>query len=221
MLYIVATPIGNLEDITLRALRVLKEVDVIVCEDTRETSKLLNHYDITNKLFSWHANSSEQELEKILDWLSEGLSIALVTDAGTPTISDPGVLLVQKVYELAVGIKVVPIPGPSALVAALSASGVSSAQFLWLGFLPHKKGRQTLFREIAETNRPVVFYESPHRLEKTLVSLREHVPDRQIIIARELTKIYEEYQRGTAGDLLQKIQSGQLVVKGELVVIVN
>ena len=220
-LFVVATPIGNLEDITLRALRILKEVDIIVCEDSRITQRLLNHYEIGNQLFAWHANSSNQDLERIMDWLSQGKRIALVTDAGTPTISDPGVLLVNQVSDKLPEVKIFTVPGPSAFTAALSISGISSSQFTWYGFLPHKKGRQTIFKEIAAQNRSSVFYESPHRIEKTLHSLSEYVPNKKIVIARELTKVYEQVISGTAEELLRSIGNNQLPIKGEFVVIVE
>jgi len=221
MLNIVATPIGNLEDITLRALKVLKEADVIVCEDTRVTGKLLSHYEIETKMFSWHANSNSSELDKIIGWLSEGKSIALVTDAGTPTISDPGVLLVQEVRAQLPEVNIAAIPGPSALTAALSISGISSSSFNWLGFLPHKKGRQTIFMRIAESDETFVFYESPHRIEKTLASLAGYAPEKKVTICRELTKMHEEVVSGTASELIKKIESSNLVIKGEFVVIVS
>ena len=221
MLYIVATPIGNLEDITLRALRILKEVDVVVCEDTRVTRKLLSHYEINNQLFSWHANSSNSSLEKIKNWLAEGKSIALVSDAGTPTISDPGVLLIQEVYRDLPEAQVLSVPGPSALTAALSVSGVSSSTFTWLGFLPHKKGRQTLFKRIAESNEVFVFYESPHRIIKTLESLNEFAPDRNITLFRELTKIYEEVIKGSPAEIISGFENGDYMAKGEFVGIIS
>ncbi len=221
MLYIVATPIGNLEDITLRALRILKEVNIIVCEDTRVTGKLLSHYEIKTKMFSWHANSNQSELQKILEWLSDGQQVALVTDAGTPTISDPGVLLVQEVYKNLPQVKVVSVPGPSALTAALSVSGISSSNFTWLGFLPHKKGRETIFKKIADSNETYVFYESPHRIEKTLTSLTTFAPIRKVTICRELTKLHEQVISGNAQELLDSIKIGNLVIKGEFVVIVS
>lgn len=221
MLYIVATPIGNLEDITLRALRILREVDVIVCEDTRMTQKLLKHYDISNQLFSWHANSSVRELGQVLDWLSERKKIALVTDAGTPGVSDPGMLLVKEVRDTLPDIDIYAIPGPSALTAAISLSGVSLSQFVWLGFLPHKKGRQTLFAEIAESDRPVIFYESPHRIMKTLESLSSYCSTKTVVIARELTKIYEEVLTGSPDELLNILNENQEKQKGEFVIIVS
>ena len=172
--YVIATPIGNLEDITLRALRVLKEADIILCEDTRVTKKLLQKYDVKKPTISYHARSGLAKVEKIFALLEEGKHLALVSDAGTPCISDPGSLLISKVRGRFGGeVRIEPIPGPSALTAALSAAGVPASEFLFLGFLPHKKGRETLFREIRGAERTVVFYESPHRLEKTFEALAE------------------------------------------------
>ena len=222
-LYIVSTPIGNLEDITLRALRVLKEVDLILCEDTRQTRRLTDHYDISTPLQSYNSHSSDQKHEKIIDELREGRNIALVSDAGTPTISDPGVRIVKEVLEAEeLDVNVVTIPGPSAVTAALSISGLPSSEFLFLGFLPHKKGRQTLFNEIADIKRTVVFYESPHRILKTLESLEEVLnPERTVVIARELTKIYEEGLRGSATDLKELLLKNPEKQKGEFVVMVS
>jgi len=226
-LYIIATPIGNLEDITLRALRVLKEVDLILCEDTRVTGKLLKKYDIDTPRDSYHSHSKLSKVEKVFGLLEEGKNIALVSDAGTPTISDPGVMLVQQVKEkFKDEIAVVPIPGASALVAALSASGISSSEFTFLGFLPHKKGRETLFKEIAESKRTVVFYESTHRILKTLESLQIHLDlrgpsERRVVIARELTKIHEEFISGTPEELLKILEEVPQKQKGEFVVIVE
>lgn len=222
-LYIVATPIGNLEDITLRAIRVLKEVDLVLCEDTRVTRKLLNHYDIKTPTESYHAHSKIKKVEKILNMLGEGKILALVSDAGTPTISDPGVKLVSQIREhFSDEVSIIPIPGASAVTAALSASGVPASEFLFLGFLPHKKGREKLFKEIAEAKRTVVLYESPHRILKTLKSLKEHLkPERKIVIARELTKIYEQIISSTADELLSYFEQNPDKVKGEFVVIVE
>jgi len=230
-LYIVSTPIGNLEDITLRALRVLSEVDMVLCEDTRVTKKLLDKYDIKVPTMSYHSHSKLSKVDKIFSMLEEGKNIALVSDAGTPTISDPGVLLVSQVKEKfsnppAGGVKIIPIPGPSAVVAALSASGLPASDFLFLGFLPHKKGRETLFKEIAESKRTVVFYESPHRILKTLSSLQDHLDvsrpsDRKVTIARELTKIYEEIVSGTPQELVSYFDKNPDKIKGEFVVMVD
>jgi 16S rRNA (cytidine1402-2'-O)-methyltransferase len=221
-LYIVATPIGNLEDITLRALRVLKEVDYILCEDTRTTQILLNKYEIKTKTMSYHAHSTENKEAVIINLLKGGKNIALVSDAGTPTISDPGVLLVSNVRrELGNDANISPIPGPTALISALSASGVSSAEFLFLGFLPHKKGRLTLFKEIASSKRVVVFYESTHRILKTLASLSEYAPKFKVVIGRELTKQFEEFVEGTPSEVLEYFTKNSDKQRGEFVVIVE
>lgn len=221
-LYIVATPIGNLEDITLRALRILKEVDCILCEDTRTTKKLLNKYDIHTKTMSYHAHSTDGKESAIVRMLEEGKNLALVSDAGTPCISDPGVLLVASVRDKwGSEAKVVPIPGASALVSALSASGVSVAEFVFLGFLPHKKGRETLFKEIAASDRVMVFYESTHRMLKTLASLAEHAPQSKLVIGRELTKQFEEFVRGTPQEVSDYFTTNTEKQRGEFVVIVE
>ncbi len=220
-LYIVATPIGNLEDITLRALRVLKEVDCILCEDTRTTSKLLKKYDIHTKTMSYHVHSTSTKESAIIKMLEEGKNLALVSDAGTPTISDPGVLLVGHIRErFGKNASIVPIPGPSALIAALSASGISSSEFVFLGFLPHKKGRETLFKEIAGSNRVTVFYESTHRIIKTLSSLDKYLPESSVTIAREITKQFEQFIEGTPKDLLEYFIVNPDKQRGEFVVIV-
>ena len=220
-LYIVATPIGNLEDITLRALRILKEVDCVLCEDTRTTKKLLDKYDIHTKTMSYHAHSTSTKESVIINMLQEGKNLALVSDAGTPCISDPGVMLVAHVREvLGMDAHIVPIPGPSALVSALSASGVSVAEFVFLGFLPHKKGRDTIFKEISSSKRVMVFYESTHRIMKTLASLHEHTPNSEVTIARELTKIYEEFIKGTPSEVIEYLTVNKEKQRGEFVVIV-
>lgn len=221
-LYVVATPIGNLEDITLRALRVLKEVDVVVCEDTRVTKKLLNAYEISKETVSYHSQSGEAKEEKILGMIRSGKTIALVSDAGTPTISDPGSKIVSLVREKLPETKIAVVPGASAVTAALSVAGVPVSDFLFLGFLPHKKGRETLFKEISQEERTVVFYESPHRIEKTLHSLSEHLSDRKsVTIARELTKMYEEVRKGSAADLISYFENNKEAIRGEFVVIVS
>lgn len=221
-LYIVATPIGNLEDITLRAIRILKEVDLILCEDTRMTKRLLDRYEIDTPTMSYHAQSKLSKVEKIFELLEEGKNLALVSDAGTPTISDPGVLLVSQIKEKFKGeVNIVPIPGASAVISALSASGIPSSEFLFLGFLPHKKGRETLFKEIAETKRTVAFYESPHRIMKTLESLNKYIPERKVVIARELTKIHEEFPEGKPVELLEYFNKNKEKIRGEFVVIID
>lgn len=221
-LYIVATPIGNLEDMTLRALRILKEVDYILCEDTRTTQNLLNKYDIKTKTMSYHAHSTEGKESVIINLLKGGKNLALVSDAGTPCISDPGVLLVSNIRkEFGNEAKVSPIPGPSALISALSASGISSAEFTFLGFLPHKKGREKIFKEISESDKAIVFYESTHRILKTLSSLESHTPKRMVMIAREITKQFEEFVKGNPSELLKYFNDNKVKQKGEFVVIVE
>ncbi len=221
ILYIVATPIGNLEDITFRAVRILKEVDIVLCEDTRVSAKLLAKYEIKKSLRRFDAHSSESGRQAIVELLREGKKIALVTDAGTPGISDPASLLVEDIRREENEIKIIPIPGASALTAALSASGVPASDFLFLGFLPHKKGRQTLMKEIGKSEHVVVFYESPHRILKALAELALVVPERKITIARELTKIYEEYLAGTPQEMAKILTERPEKQKGEFVVIVS
>ena len=201
MLYIIATPIGNLEDITLRAIRTLKESDYIAAEDTRHSRILLNKYEIGTPTISFHSYSDERKLEQLLGFLKEGKNVALISDAGTPGISDPGYKLIRAARKE--GIKVIPIPGPSAFLTALSASGLPTHQFLYLGFLPLKKGRQKLLDSLVEETRTLVFYESPHRILKTLAELANKFGERPIVIARELTKIHEEYFSGTAQEALE------------------
>jgi 16S rRNA (cytidine1402-2'-O)-methyltransferase len=220
-LYIVATPIGNLEDITLRAIRVLKEAHTILCEDTRTSKKLLNHYDIKTPTLSFHSHSGDMKFDKIFSLLEDGNDLALISDAGTPTISDPGAKLVSSVREALPAVGVVTIPGPSAVTAALSVSGLPASEFLFLGFLPHKKGRQTLFGEIAASNRTVVFYESPHRILKALESLHKTMPHRTVVLAREVTKQFEEVLSGTPGELIKLLEADSNHQKGEFVVLVS
>lgn len=221
-LYIVTTPIGNLSDLTIRAIETLKNADVIVCEDTRVTKKLLDHYQISKPTLSLHQHSAQKRFEQITLLLKGGKNIAVVTDAGTPGISDPGSRLVEYVIqELGNRVAIVPIPGPTAFVTALSVSGFPTDEFVFLGFPPHKKGRQTLFKKIGETESVVVFYESPHRILKALTSLKEVCPERQLVICRELTKIYEETVRGTPAEVLQYYESHPDKVKGEFVVVVG
>lgn len=220
--YVIGTPIGNLEDITFRAVETLKSVDLVLCEDTFMTKRLLERYSINTPTQSYHSQSTISKIEHILDLLQQGKNLALVSDAGTPGISDPGSLLISMIKErLGAEVQIIPIPGPSAVIAALSASGVPTAQFVFLGFLPHKKGRQTLFKEIAEAERTMVFYESPHRILKTLESLKEVLtPDRKVVIARELTKVFEEFVTGSAEEVLTYFTSHDDKVRGEFTVIV-
>lgn len=216
-LFVVATPIGNLEDITLRALRILKEVDLIACEDTRLTKRLLDHYQITTPTISYHQHSEVGKIDFLISKLKEGKNLALVSDAGTPGISDPGGLLVQAATRE--GIKVEPIPGPSAVISALSISGLPTDRFLFLGFLPHKKGRETLVKEIIDSKYPVVFYESVHRIIKALEQLQAANLNREVVVCRELTKKFETVYRGKVSQALEKLQADE--VKGEFVVIIS
>ncbi len=217
-LFVVATPIGNLKDITLRALEVLREVPVIACEDTRRTLKLLSHYGITGKrLIPYHEHNEREATLKVLNLLKEGLSVALVSDAGTPTVSDPGYRLVKAAREE--GIRVVPIPGVSAAVAALSASGLPTDKFLFWGFLPRKEGKlKEALREIASYPFTVVAYESPYRIVRTLELLDQIFPDRELLVARELTKLNEELLSGRPRELLEELVEGDKV-KGEFVLL--
>lgn len=215
MLYIVATPIGNLEDISARAIRVLQEADLIAAEDTRTSGILLKKYSILTRMTSFHAFSDEGKLHELMTMLKDGKNIALISDAGTPGISDPGFLLVRAAREA--GISVSPIPGPSAFLSALSASGLPINHFLYLGFLPQKKGRQTMLKRLQETEETIVFYESPHRILKTLHEFEQYFPERKLVVARELTKIYEEFQSGTAQELYEYFSKKN--PKGEFVVI--
>ena len=222
-LSVVATPIGNLGDITLRALEALKSADAIACEDTRVTSKLLARYDIKKPLVIYHAQSGRSSASRVFALLGEGKRVALVTDAGTPGISDPGSELVASVRaKFGAEVRIETIPGASALTASLSVAGLPSSEFLFLGFLPHKKGRQTLFKEIAAAKRTVVFYESPHRILKALQSLTEVLPaGRRVVVCRELTKIYEEAVSGSAKEVQAEFLTHPGRARGEFVVIVG
>jgi 16S rRNA (cytidine1402-2'-O)-methyltransferase len=218
ILYIVSTPIGNLKDITLRALDTLKKVDIIACEDTRHSQILLKKYEIEKKLLSYHSHSGQTKVEKLIGALKEGKEVALISDAGTPGISDPAYTLIKAALEE--GIKIEPIPGPSAFLAALVASGLPMNQFTYLGFIPTKKGRQTLLKSLADEKRTIVFYESPHRIQKTLSQLEEFTGgDRRLVIGRELTKIHEEFIRGTVTEV--KNEFAQRTPKGEFVVVLG
>lgn len=218
-LYIVGTPIGNLEDLTFRAKRILGEVDVVACEDTRVTKKLLDHYAITTLTTSIHHHSTATDLDRVLDRVEQGKNVAVVTDAGMPGVSDPGGKLIARAVER--GLKVESVPGPSALTTAVSLSGVPTDQFLFLGFLPHKKGRETLFKRIADTEETVVLYESPHRLMKTLDSLMRLSLNKQIIVCRELTKIHESIVRGSAEEVLKHFTNHADQVRGEIVIVIS
>ena len=217
-LYIVATPIGNLKDITFRAIETFKQVDLIVCEDTRQTRKLLDHYKIKKQVLSFHQHSNEKKLQSLIDKLKKGQGIAYVSDAGTPNVSDPGGKLVELAFNE--GIKTIPIPGPSALTTLISVSGIPMDEFSFLGFIPHKKGRQKFLKKIQESKVPVVFFESKHRIKKTLVALSDLIPERNIIIGRELTKMFETIYKGNVKTINTEFEStGNL--KGEFVIIIN
>jgi 16S rRNA (cytidine1402-2'-O)-methyltransferase len=220
MLYVVATPIGNLEDITMRAINVLKNVDFILAEDTRVTRRLLERYEIAKDVISYHQHSKLTKIDRIIGMLGEGKDVALVSDAGTPGINDPGGFLIQKVLEALPDTKVVPLPGPNAAIAALSISGFPADEFIYLGFPPHKKGRQTFFKRITDLPQTLVFYESKHRIFKTLEALRDvsQIGERPMMVARELTKQFETVYRGTASAILEALKADKAL--GEFVVVV-
>ncbi|MBI5466495.1 MAG: 16S rRNA (cytidine(1402)-2'-O)-methyltransferase [Candidatus Kerfeldbacteria bacterium] len=216
ILYLVATPIGNLGDISARALATLRQVSAVVCEDTRVTAKLLQHYDIKQLTLSFHHHSSEAVSGALIVRLKAGESLAYVSDAGTPGIADPGGKLVAAAANA--GVRVIPIPGPSAVTTALSVAGLPTQRYLFLGFPPHKKGRQTFFKEVAFCPYAVVFYESTHRITKTLTGLAKLIPLRQLVVGRELTKHFETIYRGTSGAVLEQLVHTS--TKGEFVIIV-
>jgi len=217
-LYIVATPIGNLEDMTFRAVRTLKEVDLIAAEDTRHSRKLLNHYGISTRMTPYHDHNEQLKTDYLLEKLLEGLNIALITDAGTPCIADPGYRIAKAAKEK--GIKTVPIPGASAIVAALSASGLPSDRFAFEGFLPPKQGkRKGRLAELKNADRVIIFYEAPHRLAATLADMAEVMGARNTVVAREITKIHEEFRPGTPAELLAHYTKQQ--VKGEVVILLS
>jgi len=221
MLYIVATPIGNLEDLTLRAINALSNADLILCEDTRVTVKLLEKYNIKKPLFSYHQHSGEYKIRKVIDFLKEGKVLALVTDAGTPGINDPGNFLIQEILKELPEEKIVPLPGPNAAVTALSVSGFHSDRFVFLGFPPHKKGRQTFFRELGQIEETIVFYESKYRIDKMLKELRDvsKIGLRSLVICRELTKQFETIYRGTIETLADRFKGKDLL--GEFVIVIS
>ena len=216
-LTLVPTPIGNLQDITLRAIKVLKEADVILAEDTRTSGKLLKAHGIDKGMSSHHAFNEHGTVEGIVEKIKGGANVALISDAGTPGISDPGFLLVRSCLEA--GLEVECLPGATALVPAIVASGLPSDRFIFEGFLPAKKGRQTRFKELAKETRTMVFYESPHRLLKTLEQMAEYCgAERQASVSREISKLYEEHQRGSLNDLI--VYFGKKKIKGEIVIVV-
>ncbi len=219
-LYIVATPIGNLEDISKRALRVLSEVDLILCEDTRVTRKLLDRFGIKTETKSYHQHSKLKKTEEVIQLLKRGKNLALVSDAGTPGISDPGNKLVSKLIEDSLRqAKIVPLPGPSALAAAASVSGFPMDKFLFLGFPPAKKKRDKFFKEIIDSKYPVIFYESPYRIIKSLTELRTLNKQLPIVVCRELTKKFETIYRGTVEEVLKQIEEDE--IRGEFVIAVK
>ena len=217
MLYIVSTPIGNLEDMTLRAIRILKEVDCIAAEDTRHSHILLQKYEIKTQVLSYHSYSTTSRLEKIVEMLVAGKNVALISDAGTPGISDPAYTLVRAAIEA--GIQIVPIPGASAVLAALVMSGKPMHQFLYLGFLPIKKGRQTLLKSLVAEEKTIVIYEAPHRILKTLGDLKEYFGDREISVCREITKIYEETVRCKISEAIEHFTKKN--PRGEFVLVIQ
>lgn len=214
ILYIVATPIGNLKDITYRAIEILKSVDLIACEDTRHTKILLDRYQITKPLVSYHQHSRLTKIDFLITELQNGKDVAVVTDAGTPGISDPAGALIAAAIK--VNIKVVPIPGTSALTTILSVADFQLDKFLFLGFLPKKKGRKTILEYISNNNLPIIIFESPHRILKTLEELKQYIGSRSLIVGRELTKKFEEIYRGQISEILPQIPS-----KGEFVILIK
>lgn len=218
-LFIVATPIGNLEDMTHRAVRILSEVDYVLCEDTRVTGRLMERYEIETKLRRYDAHASEGVHEQILADLAKGKRIALVSDAGTPGVSDPGVLLIARAREAGARIEV--IPGASAVTAAVSLVGIPGNQFTFLGFAPQKKGRQTFFERLPSLVQPAIFFESTHRILKTLEALADAQPPATVYLARELTKLHETLHVGTAAELLTELTNNPVAQKGEFVVVVD
>jgi 16S rRNA (cytidine1402-2'-O)-methyltransferase len=217
-LYVIATPIGNLEDISLRALRLLGEVDLIACEDTRHTRKLLAHFQISRPTLSYHEHNERERTQELIDKLKFGMNIALVSDAGTPLVSDPGYALVQEA--IAQGIQVVPVPGASALIAALAAGGLATDEFYFAGFLPAKSSqRRARLAALAGVNATLVFYEAPHRIKETLKDAREALGNRRCAVARELTKLHEEFLRGSLDEVREAMPQGD--VRGEIVLLVG
>ncbi len=216
-LFVVATPIGNLSDMTFRAVEILKSVDLIAAEDTRTSSILLKHYQISKPMMSFHSYSGPGRAGEIIGKISQGVSVALVTDAGTPGISDPGYVLVRDAVQA--GIDVVPVPGAAAFVAALSSSGLRTDRFVFEGFLPLKKGRQKKLQQLAAESRTIILYESPHRIEKTLLELSKYFGERNCVIGREITKIHETFYRGSFSDILRMLKSSE--IRGEFVIVVE
>jgi len=221
MLYIIATPIGNLDDISPRAISVLNSSDLILAEDTRVTRVLLLKYGIDKSMLSYHQHSKVQKINEIINLLKDGKTLSLVSDAGTPGINDPGNFLIQEILKELPDLKIVPIPGPNAAITALSVSGFPADKFIFLGFPPHKKGRQTFFKRIGDIEETVVFYESKHRILKALEELKElsMINDRSVMVARELTKQFETIYRGTADEILEQLNKTKVL--GEFVVVIR
>ena len=216
-LFVVGTPIGNLKDVTLRAISTLQSVDIILAEDTRNSKKLLDAHKIETKMISYHEHSNDKEIKKIIDLLLEGRDLALISDAGTPTISDPGYGLIRDCIKH--DIVIVPIPGVSAITAAMSVSGLPSDSFTFVGFLPQKKGRLKKIELLKNIENTVILFESPYRLEKTLNQLLEHLGNRSVVVGRELTKLYEEVIRGNLTDVIKYFSKSK--VKGEIVIMIG
>lgn len=218
-LYIIATPIGNLEDITLRALKILKSVDYILCEDTRHSLKLLKHYQIEKPLISYHQHSQLKKIDEIINLLKNGKNLALISDAGTPGISDPGNKLIKEVLKEIPEIEIIPIPGASAIISSASISGLNTDKFIFLGFPPSKNKRKKFFEEIKNYSYPVIIYESPYRLIKTLEEIKNVIPLAEVVVGKELTKIYEKIYRGSIEQVIKEIKRDG--VKGEYTIIIS
>ena len=216
-LFVVGTPIGNLEDITLRAISTLQNVDFILAEDTRNSKKLLSAHNIDTKMMSYHEHSNEKETKRIISLLLDGKNLALISDAGTPTISDPGYGLIRDCIKKE--IKIIPIPGASAITTAMSVSGLPSDSFTFFGFLPQKKGRIKKIKELLNVDNTIILFESPFRLEKTLNQLKEYLGNRSVVVGRELTKLYEEIIRGNLEDVIKYFSKSK--VKGEIVIMIG
>ncbi len=216
-LFVVGTPIGNLEDITLRAISTLQNVDLILAEDTRNSKKLLSAHNIDTKMMSYHEHSNEKETKRIISLLLDGKNLALISDAGTPTISDPGYGLIRDCIKKE--IKIIPIPGASAITTAISVSGLPSDSFTFFGFLPQKKGRIKKIKELLNVDNTIILFESPFRLEKTLNQLKEYLGNRSVVVGRELTKLYEEIIRGNLEDVIKYFSKSK--VKGEIVIMIG
>ena len=218
-LYLVPTPIGNLEDITLRAIRIMKEANIILAEDTRTSGKLLKHYEISTKMESYHKFNEHKAIDRLLERMHRGEQFALISDAGTPAISDPGYLLSKAVLDA--GLKLEVLPGANAFVPAIIKSGFSCDRFMYEGFLPHKKGRQTKMKEVAENSFSTIFYESPHRIVKALEQIVEFIgPERKVSVSREISKLFEETITGTAEEVLANLKAREKV-KGEIVLVIS